>query len=386
MEVKCINYYNDWWPGKNTLYTVQIQNKTITSRDITLKGDHKPDQSDLTVKGVRFDDCDMTLIPDGIMTRYPNMQIFLVFNAKITRLTKDDLKQFTGIRELWFSSCDIEYLPGDLFEHLPDLEIVSFQTCKVKYIDAELLDCLPNLKVAKFNSNASIDCYHDSVSSISGNAGITLDELKEKLRGAKLRAPEGYETYDRLPKGITADLKTFLARDDFKDFTVTVDDEDFRVHRFMLVARSRVFAEMIKESPEAQQLTLVDVDRDIFEVLLRFIYDDVMPDVTTKGFEIFKGANRLGLDRVAAYAIRNMSLSVNEDNALDMLICGRRYGNCELKDNAMVEIRKMFPGKEVKDELANDTEKLSKVMVAKKKMDEAIKKAQEEFEKMNFFD
>ena len=81
-----------------------------------------------------------------------------------------------------------------------------------------------------------------------------------------------------------------------------------------------------------------------------------------------------------------MTTGVTAENALEMLIYGKLYDNESLKKNAFDEVKKMFPGKELSEELAEDTDKLKKIINAKKLMDEKIKQAQEEFEQMGLFD
>ena len=58
----------------------------------------------------------------------------------------------------------------------------------------------------------------------------------------------------------------------FKDFSIKIEDREFKVHKFLLAARSPTLAEMIKNNPDADELQLVDISVEIFEKILKYLY------------------------------------------------------------------------------------------------------------------
>ncbi|KAL7012445.1 hypothetical protein ACKWTF_014858 [Chironomus riparius] len=392
-------YVNDWWPGKNQKYTGQIVRNDQQMPKVIKEvcGKHLFKNTNKDVLGLRFDFCNMTFVPRGICTVYPNLQILLVYNSNVQKLKKDDFLGCEQLKELWLNSLNIEYLPGNLFHHMPNLEIVSVQSCKVKYIDNDILDHLKNLKVAKFNSNEQINAFYDSVS-LKTSDGISLEELKQMFK--KLSPPNYYDlseyfeadkldpvqpTNDYLADSVIADIKKFTENEKYKDLTVIVDGDDFKVHKFVMAARSSVFADMIYKNQQST-LELTDLRKEIFQDILIYIYSDELPEINNNAFDLFSAACRFDIDVLKKHAISKMTSGVTAENALDMLICGKLYGNESLKKNAFDEIKKMFPDRELSEELTEDTEKLKKIIDAKMVMDEKIRQAQEEFEQMGFFD
>jgi len=53
-------------------------------------------------------------------------------------------------------------------------------------------------------------------------------------------------------------------------------------------------AEIFRNNPEAANLNLVDIPVDIFEIILKFLYTDELPDENETNFvQLFVAANRL---------------------------------------------------------------------------------------------
>lgn len=395
-------YENDWWPGSNIKYTCQISKSFPNIPNVIkeVRGKHLGKNTNKDVLGLRFDACEMTFVPRGFNSLFPNLQILLIFNSNIRKLKKSDFEGCGQLKELWLNSLHLQYLPGNLFHHMPNLEIVSVQSCEVKYIDSDILDNLPNLKVAKFNLNLTIDAFYDSVSS-QKNEGLTLEQLKLKIK--KISPPSSFDVseykettaedqgecseplHDRLPNSVLADINNFISIDKFKDLTISVDDEEFKVHKFVLAARSTVLADLIYKNQQPT-LELTNVSKEIFQDILTYIYNDTLPDVNNNAFNLFSAACQFDLNVLKKHAISKMTTGVTAENAVEMLIYGKLYGNESLKKNAFDEIKKMFPERELSDELTEDTDKLKKIIQAKKVMDEKIKQAREEFEQMGLFD
>ena len=65
------------------------------------------------------------------------------------------------------------------------------------------------------------------------------------------------------------DFKNFSLSE---DFTIKIDEKEFKVHKLILAARSPTIAEMIENNLDANELNLVDLSVEIFEKILEFIY------------------------------------------------------------------------------------------------------------------
>lgn len=373
-------YFNDWWPckGSSTFYTCQFEKEEIKQREITkITGVHKANNGMKDVVGVRFDDCKMTFIPTGLGKLFENLKILLIFNSDITKVTKEDFAELSMITQLWIANCNIEYLPGNLLDLMPKLEVFSIQYCKVKYIDAEIFDSSPNLKAVKLNGNSNIDEFY-----VDGSAdgGISFEELKAQLKSYKITPPRNYDTYHCLPKKLAGNIKSMLANDGAKDVTITIDGEKFTAHGFVLAARCSVLALMIKNG---KGISLDGIKKEVFSEILKYFYTDELPSRDTNMVDLVKAAEVLQLNHLKAYGLQHISeLNVTQDNAVDMIGLAIEIGSKELQDNAFKEVKKMFPEKKLKDEWAGDVEKVKKILEAKTKMEEEVKNAHEKFDQL----
>lgn len=68
-----------------------------------------------------------------------NLTFLDVVNCKLTHISREDLRGYSTLKELYLRSNAIEQLPKGLFAHTPNLEIVSFYQNKIKEIDADIL-------------------------------------------------------------------------------------------------------------------------------------------------------------------------------------------------------------------------------------------------------
>ena len=78
------------------------------------------------------------------------------------------------------------------------------------------------------------------------------------------------------------DYGALLADGKFTDVVLLVGGTEFKAHKNILSARSKVFAAMFEhDCLEKQQssVTITDVAAGVFEELLRYIYSSKMPDL-----------------------------------------------------------------------------------------------------------
>lgn len=172
------------------------------------------------------------------------------------------------------------------------------------------------------------------------------------------------------------DMKKFLARDEFKDFTIKVGDRDFKVHKFVFVVRSDTFAELIKNNPEAEDLVLEDMSLEVFECIMSYVYTDNLPE-TQNIHEVFAAAGKLkikGLMNItASKLIKSMDNEKNLEILYKILNFAHKFEHADLRLRAFDGIKKHFPGSQLKDDLARQPEKLKKIIETKLKLEKYLK-------------
>lgn len=163
-------------------------------------------------------------------------------------------------------------------------------------------------------------------------------------------------------------MKLFSKLDDFKDFTIKVADRELKVHKFIIAARSQVFAELIKINLNTNFLELQDIPVEVFECILSFVYTDKMLE-TENIHEVFDAAGILKIQGLIDLIKNVWTLSIEKEKNLEVLhkiLCSANKFNCEeLKMKAFEEIKKHFPERNFKDEHVNQIDKLKTLINTK---------------------
>ncbi|CAM0904488.1 unnamed protein product [Alopecurus aequalis] len=147
------------------------------------------------------------------------------------------------------------------------------------------------------------------------------------------------------PSDIGDHLSQLLDSADGSDVSFIVDGKKFTAHRAVLAARSPVFkAEIFGAMAEAtmSHITVEDVDPAAFEVLLRFIYTDVLPpDDDLAGFlvemyrHLLAAADRYAMDRLKLMCALKLWDNLSVDTVAATLSCAETYNCRELKDKCL---------------------------------------------------
>lgn len=113
-----------------------------------------------------------SVVPQRLTICFPNLRHL---ELRVHSFNREDLKEYTKLVSLRTHNLRSEFLPGDLFVDLKQLQGIYLGQFCVDIIEPNLLDGLKNLKYVNIKC---IDSVYDSILT-SGNA--TLDEIKEKI-------------------------------------------------------------------------------------------------------------------------------------------------------------------------------------------------------------
>jgi hypothetical protein len=345
--------------------------------ELQLVGEHQEGKTNKDVHGVIFSECKLSTVPSGLSEIFPNMRVLMISYSSLCRLTRDDLKEYCKLTELILQTCSVPSLPGDLLTDLKDLQEVFLNRLDVQFIEPQILDNLKYLRNVVLSDCPNIKKGQNYFTTILEHIGcegmVTLDEIKWQLKIAyKQYLQQKNHTMEDQEKKLLSDLKKAIQTD--KDFTIVVDDEEFKAHKMILASRNSVFARMMENNPDAETLYFFDITPKIFREILNFIYTNDTPESYHIDFvQLLIASAKLDIKELGEFAAEGLAHKINDENALEMIILANKYGHMELRDVAFREIKKTVGTVEIPDNLATETEKLIEILELEKEVKEKIK-------------
>jgi len=129
------------------------------------------------------------------------------------------------------------------------------------------------------------------------------------------------------------DFGKLLATSKFHDVVLKVEPREFRAHKAILAARSRVFSAMFEHRmKEASCNTVVihEIDPDVFFQVLRFMYTGNC-NVEISPSEILAAADRYELLRLRTLCEEHLCSNLTVENAAEMLVIADLHNASQLK-------------------------------------------------------
>jgi len=352
--------------------------------------------SNSCVTKIIFANCDMIKIPQGLKKSFINLSKMELRNTTLKALTKHDLIEYKYLNEFHSKNNKIEFLPGDLFEGFQYLQRISFVDNNLKFIEPTILDGLNTLKYVDFGLNyrtnpnivltdpnlvknllnekfaiqpveewmkqpISIGMMKHFYKAMSDNLTLQIENLKVEHEKEKVKNN----------KGLYTDLNIFIQDETTKDFCIQIEGQDFPVHKFLLAARSPTLAEILNNNPEVENLNLIDISVEIFEIILKFLYTDELPaDNGTNFLQLFAAAGKLKIQELKKFAAEKIYDLIDTKNMLDALNLGNKYDDNLMREKSFNKIKDNYLKIEFKDEWVNDIEKVEKMIKFFKEMEE----------------
>ena len=139
----------------------------------------------------------------------------------------------------------------------------------------------------------------------------------------------------QLPDDIVAMLETRK----FCDVKLMVNCKEFHAHKFMLAARSSVFAAMFeREMAEKNNSTIeiINIDNEVFEEVLRYIYTGKILSLTIEmAIELLVVAKKYDLNGLIIICEVFIDKNITMDNVADVLIVADKHCSRLLKVQAV---------------------------------------------------
>jgi hypothetical protein len=157
------------------------------------------------------------------------------------------------------------------------------------------------------------------------------------------------------------------------DLKIIVEDETFKLHKFVLGAQSETLAEMFETNEDVKELNLSNINKQTFKIIVNFMYKDERPADDVDFLELYAASEKLKISELTKLATAKLVTKINADNALDVMNVANTYNSQVLKEKAFSVIKTMFPDMKRDEELMNRPDIVKELTDAKKAYEEKLK-------------
>lgn len=140
------------------------------------------------------------------------------------------------------------------------------------------------------------------------------------------------------PSQMPQALEDFLGNRLFTDVTLVVDGKNLKAHKAILAARSPVFAAMFStDMIEKRQdlVTITDVDYEVAEQILRYIYTDQARIEPTMAHRLLAAADKYALLKLKAECEIAICENLTAATAVETVTLADRHSASQLKAHAL---------------------------------------------------
>jgi len=264
---------------------------------------------------------------------------------------------------------------------------------KLKESQAKLTQQVQQIKASESKLKLENDELKYSKSKIQNQLQESINFEKqqniqiEHLKTVEKKLTEKNQELEKMKTTLAYDLTSFTQNENTKDFRIIIEDQEFPVHKFLLAARSPTLAEILKNNPEVENLNLVDISVEIFEIILKFLYTDELPvEDGTNFVHLFAATGKLQIQELKKFAALRLIDQIDDENALEILKLSNIYDHDELKQKAFQQIKRKYPKIKFLDQWASNVEKINNVVKLFQQMEEEVKKLEEQFQNSIFND
>jgi len=137
----------------------------------------------------------------------------------------------------------------------------------------------------------------------------------------------------------------FLNNQNLTDVTLQCQGKEFKAHKLILAAASPVFEAMFQEGTKEHEdnyVNIEDIDSDIFDVFLRFLYSGQVDQLAEICLDLLVAADKYDVQPLREICIQHMATNISVDNAVEVLALAERHSVEPIKSLALQFIKTNF--------------------------------------------
>ena len=158
-----------------------------------------------------------------------------------------------------------------------------------------------------------------------------------------VKVPKTYSEIRLEGLSLVQTMKNMFLEEPSSDFKIICDSKEFPVHKLILSSRSDVFKTMLgSDTPYTEvkngALMIEDISSATMKSFLKFMYTDMIKQEEIN-CELLYAANRYDFKRLASKCLIEISKSINEENAVEVLKAAYLLDKDELFRGALDKIK-----------------------------------------------
>ncbi len=154
----------------------------------------------------------------------------------------------------------------------------------------------------------------------------------------KVTTDSNEESKEVMDCNLLKEFTNMFSDKDFADIKILVNNKEFTAHKIVLTSRSAVFMNLIKSADKENQsvLKLKDIDEDIFEEVLKFIYTGkTFDEYNDKIEKLFVAAQEFGIKQLKNITQELIYLNLSHETAINVLLFADANNAIHLKEKAI---------------------------------------------------
>jgi len=139
------------------------------------------------------------------------------------------------------------------------------------------------------------------------------------------------------------DLNSIFTTQHHTDVTVSCEDKEFQCHKNILTSRSSVFKTMLESNmkeKESGRVEIKDMNLEVFEDMLRYIYTSEAPNIDKHPEKLFAVADQYELQELKELCEVKLCSKLDLANCIDLLVLGDLHRASALKNVALKFVSK----------------------------------------------
>lgn len=389
MEIKCSFKFVQWEDNRK-LYTGLVKTASVTVKGTevnTATGRHQSKKSNEIVQGIWFTKNKLKFFPRGLQKIFPNLVALNLTDCGLTSISLEDFGGLQNLKGICLDRNLLTSLPSDLFVGFKRLKVISVRDNKLETLSSNLFNpILENgLTIVDLRGNTSINAFYapGTAGSLGSVAQLAQEinakcgrEVEDKGASQSTKQQPTTKVTDSFVEKFQKGFKYLLETGNFSDFLIIAGAKEFHVHKCVLSIQSPTLANLFEKEKELAELTIDDFTAEAVEVFIQFMYNGELRD-EVHAIELFGLSSDLQVTELRSECEKIILKKIDKCNADNIFALATRYGSEDMKKLALNEIKKMFPGIPVSDELLQNPEKLKDLIELKRKSDRAQKELEE---------